>query len=144
MTCKLYGACAASLAALALTLSANAAIAGSGVAARGAFAAPHPRLAGSFRHFHRHNGVFTYWPGYDDSGYGYGPSSGEPLSPAAPPASNDVRYTYTYDVPWDWAHRLPPMVTPSDHPYVPGCHDEAVTVPGRDGAERIINVTRCY
>jgi hypothetical protein len=146
MTCKLYGAFAASLAALALALSANAAIAGSGAGPRGAFAAPHPGFAGSFRHFHRRNGVFTYWPGYDDYGYGngYGPSSGEPLGPVAPPASNDVHYTYTYDVPWDWAHRLPPMVAPSDHPYVPGCHDEAVTVPGREGAERIVNVTRCY
>jgi hypothetical protein len=146
MTRKLYGAFAVSLAALAFALGPNTATAGSGAGPRAAFAAAHPPLAGSFRHFHRHNGVFTYWPGYDD--YGNGPSSGEPfggpLGTAAPPASNDVHYTYTYDVPWDWAHRLPPMVAPSDHPYVPGCHDEAVTVPGRGGAERIVNVTRCY
>jgi hypothetical protein len=142
MTRKMYGALAASLGVLALALSANAAVAGSGAGPRAAFAAPHPTFAGSFRHFRRQNGVFTYWPGYDD--YGYGPSYGEPIGSAVPPASNDVRYTYTYDVPWDWAHRFPPMVTPSDHPYVPGCHDEAVTVPGRGGAERIVNVTRCY
>ena len=146
MTCKLYGACAASLAVLALSLGADAARARSGASSHGAFATAHHGVAGSFRHFHRHNGVFTYWPGYDDFGNdgGYGPSSGEPLGTAAPPPSNDVHYTYTYDVPWDWAHRLPPMVSPSDHPYVPGCHDEPVTVPGRNGAERIINVTRCY
>src|SRR6516165_488521 len=78
------------------------------------------------------------------AGSGGGPSYGEPPTGVAPPTSNDVRYTSTYDVPWDWAHRFPPMVAPSDHPYVPGCHDEAVTVPGRGGAERIVNVTRCY
>jgi hypothetical protein len=141
MTSKMYGAFAACLAALALALVPNAAAAGSGAGPRGTFAAA-PGFAGSFRHFHRHNGVFTYWPGYGDDGYG--PSTSDPLSPGAPPASNDVHYTSTYDVPWDWAHRFPPMVAPSDHPYVPGCHDESVTVPGRGGAERIVNVTRCY
>jgi hypothetical protein len=142
MTSKMYGAFAASLTALALALVPNAVVAGSGGGARGAFAAA-PHFAGAFRHFHRHNGVFTYWPGYGDDN-GYGPSYSEPSVPVAPPASNDVHYTTTYDVPWDWAHRFPPMVAPSDHPYVPGCHDEAVTVPGRGGAERIVNVTRCY
>jgi hypothetical protein len=150
MTRKIYGALAASLGVLALAIVPNAATAGSGAGPRAAFAAPRHGFAGSFRHFHRNNGafnngVFSYWPGYDDYGYGgYGPSSSEPLGAVAPPASNDVRYTTTYDVPWDWAHRFPPMVTPSDHPYVPGCHDEPVTVPGRSGAERIVNVTRCY
>ena len=143
MTRNLYGAFAASLGVLALALSANAAAAaGSGAGPRAAFAAPHPTAAGSFRHFHRHNGIFTYWPGYGDDGYG--PSYGEPSAGVVPPVSNDVRYTYTYDVPWDWAHRFPPTVTPSDHPYVPGCHDESVTVPGHGGAERIVNITRCY
>ena len=144
MTCKSYGAFAASAAILALALSTNAATAGSAGGARAAFAGPHPPVAGAgaFRHFHRHNGVFTYWPGYGDYGYG---SEGAPLTEAAPPpVSNDVHYTYTYDVPWDWAHRLPPMVAPSDKPYVPGCNAEAVTVPSRDGAQRTINVTRCY
>lgn len=150
MTRKLYGtrnirgAVAAGLGVLALALSANAADAASGGGPRAAFAAPHPGPAGSFRHFRRHNGVFTYWPGYDYGDYGYGPSYGEPPAAVAPPASNDIHYTTTYDVPWDWAHRFPPMVAPSDHPYVPGCHDEAVTVPGRGGAQRIVNVTRCY
>jgi len=148
MTFKMYGAFAASLGVLALALSTNAAEAGSAgpraafAAARPGLVAAHPGLVGSFRRFHRRGGAFTYWPGYGDDGYG--PSYGEPLGGAAPPVSNDVRYTYTYDVPWDWAHRYPPMVAPSDHPYVPGCHDEAVTVPGRDGAERTVNVTRCY
>ena len=148
MTRNMYGAAAAALAALALALGPDAAAAGA--APRGAFSAghfhSHSQTAGAFRHFRRHNGVFTYWPGYDDdgSGGGYGPSAGEAMGAVPPAPSNDVRYTYTYDVPWDWAHRFPPMVAPSDHPYVPGCHDEPVTVPGRSGAERIVNVMRCY
>ena len=28
--------------------------------------------------------------------------------------SRDIRYTTTYDVPWDWAHRYPPNVAPSE------------------------------
>ncbi len=142
MTRNMYGALAASLGVLALAFDPNPAAAGSAVGARAAFAAPHPPVAGAFRHFRRHAGAFTYWPGYDD--YGYEPPYGEPSGGVVPPGSNDVHYTYTYDVPWDWAHRYPPMVSPSDHPYVPGCHAESVTVPGRDGAEHIINVTRCY
>ena len=59
------------------------------------------------------------------------------------PASNDVRYPYTQDVPWDWAHRYPPAVVPSDRPYVSSCPTESVTVPGRDG-DRTINIIRCY
>lgn len=137
---KKCGAFAATLGVLALALIPNAASAGS---PRGAFAAAGPLPAGSFRHFHRHGGGFTYWPGYFGD-YGYAPPYGEAPAAAAPPASNDVHYTYTYDVPWDWAHRLPPMVAPSDHPYVPGCHNEAVTVPGRSGGEHVVNVTRCY
>jgi hypothetical protein len=60
------------------------------------------------------------------------------------PPSGDVQYTYKYDVPWDWAHRFPPNVTPSNRPYVPSCTDESVTVPGRDGTDHSINITRCY
>ena len=52
----------------------------------------------------------------------------------------EVRYTYTQDVPWDWAHRFPPNVTPSDRPYVPGCGAEAVDV----GGGKTDNVIRCY
>lgn len=142
-TRKFRGAFVASLGVLALALSVTTADAGPG-GAHGAFVGAHPPVnAGAFRHFRRHNGVFSYWPGYGD--YGYGGDGSAPLAevPAAP-VSNDVHYTYTYDVPWDWAHRYPPMVTPSDRPYVPGCTAEPVTVPGRDGAQRTINVTRCY
>ena len=43
--------------------------------------------------------------------------NGEPLVDVPPPPSGDNRYTYTYDVTWDWAHRYPPDVTPSERPY---------------------------
>jgi hypothetical protein len=143
----------AGLAAAALLVSAGMAAAqpaggGAPVAARGGFAAAHamvrPHGIGGFRHHHGRRfggGVFTYWPGYD-FGYGYG-APGAPATEALPPASNDIRYTTTYDVPWDWAHRFPPNVTPSDRPYVSSCPTESVTVPGR-GGEHTVNITRCY
>ena len=61
-----------------------------------------------------------------------------------PPVRGDVHYTYTYDVPWDWAHRYPPAVTPSARPYVPSCPTEAVAVEGRGGQEQTISIMRCY
>jgi hypothetical protein len=66
------------------------------------------------------------------------------MADVAQPASGDVHYTYTYDVPWDWAHRFPPAVAPSDRPYVSSCPTETVTLAGRGGAEKTINVIRCY
>jgi hypothetical protein len=135
------------LAGAALLVSADMASARSGglPAGRGGFASAHamvrPHGIGGFRHHGRFvNGVWTYWPGYDDYGYG---GAGAPVGEAVPPQSNDVHYTYTYDVPWDWAHRFPPNVTPSDRPYVSSCPTESVAVPGR-GGEHVVNVTRCY
>lgn len=82
------------------------------------------------------------WPA---GGYYYGaPYSGLPAD-APPLPGNDVNITYTYkqDVPWDWAHRYPPAVAPSDRPYVSHCSSEPVSVPGRSG-EQTVNVIRCY
>jgi hypothetical protein len=144
-----YGALVASVGAVALLLAANEAFAGSGGASRAGFAPTHssahsasrPFVSRSFRH-HRRNTVGAFWPG--DGGIHYGPN-GEPVMDAVPPAaSNDVRYTSTYDVPWDWAHRFPPNVAPSDRPYVLSCPSESVTVPGRGGTEQTVNVMRCY
>lgn len=96
----------------------------------------HQRLRHGFA-----NGFF--WPGF----YGGNDSApyGAPLADSGLPPSTDVNYTYTYkhDVPWDWAHRFPPNVVPSDRPYVPGCSSEPVTVPGR-GGDHTVNVIRCY
>jgi hypothetical protein len=139
----MYGTFVASLGVLALMLATTEASARSGGAPRGAFASmrsgAHPPVA---HWHHRRNNVGAFWPGVGD--FGYGPSIGEPIGGLAPPASNDVHYTYTYDVPWDWAHRFPPNVTPSDRPYVPSCSDQTVTVPGRYGNEQTLNITRCY
>jgi hypothetical protein len=84
-----------------------------------------------------------FWPGYGDTGSGY-PSYGAPVEGLPQAMSSDVRYTYTYDAPWDWVHRLPPNVVPSNKPYVSSCPEETVKVPGRDGAERTVNIMRCY
>jgi hypothetical protein len=145
MTYRMHSALVASLSAVALLLAANQTFARSGAAHGGGFtsthSAFHPRVAQSLRH-HRRNNDGTFWPAA--AAYDYGPSNGEPVVEGTPPASGDIHTTYTYDVPWDWAHRYPPAVTPSDRPYVPSCPTEAVTVPGRDGTEKTINVTRCY
>jgi hypothetical protein len=142
MKYKIYGALVASLGAVVLMLAANETSARSGGGGRGGPPSAHagfrPGLAQSFRH---HRGAGGYWPVVGD--YGYGPN-GEPLIDATQPASRDVRYTYTYDVPWDWAHRYPPAVVPSDRPYISSCTPEAVTVPGRGGSQQTVNITRCY
>ncbi|TYL86474.1 hypothetical protein FXB38_08345 [Bradyrhizobium cytisi] len=89
------------------------------------------------------NNPWVYWPG--GGGFFYdGAAYSEPFADAGQPVTNDVRYTYTYDVPWDWAHRFPPNVVPSDRPYVPSCPTESVTVPGRGGGEHTVNIMRCY
>ena len=102
----------------------------------------HPPIAPGAR-FHRRNNPWVYWPG--GGGFFYdGAMNSQPFVDAGQPLSNDVRYTYTYDVPWDWTHRFPPNVVPSDRPYVPSCPTESVTVPGRGGGEHTVNIMRCY
>jgi hypothetical protein len=126
----------ASLSAVALMLAP-----GSLSARSGGMTAPHAVGHRSFGHFHRHGpfGPFVWGGDYGaDAAYGQAPAD------AVAPASNDVHVTTTYDVPWDWAHRLPPQVTPSDRPYVPSCSNEGVTVPGNNGEAHTVNVTRCY
>ena len=143
MTYRMYGALIASLSAVALMLAADETFARSGAAARGGVSSTHSTahrsLAHSFRH-HRRSNAGVFWPTAGDF---YG-SNGEPLAEATPPATGDVRYTYTYDVPWDWAHRYPPAVAPSERPYAPSCPEETVTVPGRGGTEKTVNIMRCY
>jgi hypothetical protein len=146
MTRKIYGALIASLSAVALVLATNESFARTGTASRGftpAHSISHPAFAHSQRHFRRKNaGIF--WPAdsfYDSS---YGSSDGAPLADGAQPPSGDVHYTTTYDVPWDWAHRFPPAVTPSERAYVPSCPTQVVTVPGRNGTAQNVNVTQCF
>jgi hypothetical protein len=145
MTSRRIAALTASLSAAALILAANETFAGTAAVSRGGAAPTHsfsrPSIGQPFRHHHR-NSFGAFWPGGD---FPYGPN-GEPVGDVGPPASSgaDVHYTYTQDVPWDWAHRYPPAVAPSDRPYVPSCGAEAVKVPGRYGEEQTINITRCY
>jgi hypothetical protein len=144
MTYKIYGALIASLGAVALMLPASEAIARSGAAPHGAVASARAMVRGpvapAFRHHRRFNGG-TFWSG--DYGYGTYPSGGD-FAGVPPQTSQDVHYTTTYDVPWDWAHRLPPNVTPSDKPYVSSCPVETVTTTNRFGGEQTVNVMRCY
>lgn len=148
MMSRSYGALFASLSAAALLLSP------SDSSARPGGAAPHGMVAtppGAMAHapigpgarFQRRSNPWVYWPGgggffYDSLGYS------QPFVDAGQPVSTDVRYTYTYDVPWDWTHRFPPNVVPSDRPYVPSCPTEQVIVPGRGGSEHTVNIMRCY
>jgi hypothetical protein len=90
-----------------------------------------------FRHPGRNVGA-EFWPGYGDAYGAYAPTEAPITSPLGGP--NEVHYTTTQDVPWDWAHRFPPNVTPSDRPYVPSCGSEAVDV----GGGKTVNVIRCY
>ncbi|MEY9885930.1 hypothetical protein [Bradyrhizobium sp. USDA 329] len=148
MTCRMHGAVFASLSAAALLLAASDSIARPvsaaphGVAAAPSGAVTRPPIGPGAR-FHRRSSPWVYWPGgggffYDGAGYS------QPFLDAAQPLSSDVRYTYTYDVPWDWTHRYPPNVVPSDRPYVPSCPTEQVTVPGRGGSEHTVTIMRCY
>jgi hypothetical protein len=146
MTYRMYGALVASLGAVALMLAASETFARTGAASRGGFTSTHGishhrSAAQSLRH-HRRNNFGTFWP--DEGDYYDGPSNGGPLVDGTQPMSGDVHYTNTYDVPWDWAHRFPPMVAPSDRPYVPSCPTENVTVTGRNGKEQTVNVMRCF
>ena len=143
MTYRKLGALVA-VGAIALVFATNEAAAragGVGVAAGpragNATVRPVPHALHGFRHHNRFNNGF-FWPGYGDA-YGATAPMGEPVtSPLAGP--NEVHYTYTQDVPWDWAHRFPPNVTPSDRPYVPACGSESVDV----GGGKTVNVFRCY
>jgi hypothetical protein len=134
----------ASLSAIAVMIAANETLARSGAAVRGGFTAhsiSHRSLASSFRH-HRRNNAAIVWPAEGD--FSYGPSNGEPIGDVTQPTSGDIHYTYTQDVPWDWAHRYPPAVAPSDRPYVPSCPTETVTFPRHDGGDQTVSVMRCY
>jgi hypothetical protein len=149
MTNRMYATVIASVSAVALICAAGETFAG---APRAGVSSAHPHshfrphvpFARHFRH-HRFNnnnnfigGVF--WP---DSGFNDTPTGG-PGVDLPQPIPNDIRNTNAFDIPWDWAHRYPPMVTPSNKPYVTTCPTETIKVPNRNGGDQTINITRCY
>lgn len=149
MMSRSSGALFASLSAAALLLAATdssarpAGAAAPGVVSVGAPPAAARPPIGPGARFHRRGAPWVYWPGgggffYDGAGYS------QPFVEAGQQLPSDVRFTYTYDVPWDWTHRYPPNVVPSNRPYVPSCPTEQVTVPGRGGSEHTVNIMRCY
>jgi hypothetical protein len=143
MAYRKYGALIASLGVTALVFAANGASARSGNPAQGLVGAKHPvaRNQVLLHRFNRRNNFNgTVWPAYDDSFYG--PSTGEPG--LTQPIPTDIRNSQAYEIPWDWAHRYPPIVVPTERPYVSSCSAETVNVPGREGKEQAVNILRCY
>jgi hypothetical protein len=135
----------ASLGVIAMTLAASETFAASGPAHGGGSGPRHPAfrpLASRSLHHHGRNAAGVFWPG--DGGYYDGSSTGDPEVALTQPGSGDIHHTYTYDVPWDWAHRYPPAVAPSDRAYIPECPAQTVTVPGADGSQQTVNIVRCY
>lgn len=136
MKSKINTALIASLSAVALMLATSETFAASRTA-RGASA---HRPGHFFRHHRREPLAAFVWPGDDGSSFG---PNGETAFDGIPQAPG-VRYTNTNDIPWDWAHRYPPAVMPSDHPYVSSCPAETVTVPDGRGGNGQVNIVRCY
>jgi hypothetical protein len=114
MTYRMYGTFIASLSVVALVLAASETFADSGVARGGGFAPPRPTFQPSVgRSLHHHRGIGGLWP--TAGGVFYGPSNDEPMVDATQPkTSDDIRYTCTYDIPWDYVHRCPQVVTPRE------------------------------
>jgi hypothetical protein len=138
MRSKINTALIASLSALALVLATSETFAASR-SARGAFASAHRPGAHSFRHDRRPQSAVGW---YGDDGVYYGPN-GEAALDGTPPVPG-IHYSNTNEIPWDWAHRYPPAVLPSDRPYVSMCGAETVTVPDGRGGNGQVNIVRCY
>lgn len=72
-------------------------------------------------------------------GLSVGPYGGLNIGPYSSPFAglyvDANRFTCTYDIPWDWAHRCPPIANPPEPPLAPAarapsCAPQPVTVPG--------------
>ena len=137
---------------VALTLASNQTFGQSVVGHVGTSASPHstfhPLVARSLRHLNRSN-IRSFFP--VDGAFCCGLRNGLPADDIAPSMTGDFHYTFKNDVPWDWAHRLPPdffggVPAGSSAPevsYGPGCDTQTVTVPGGDGKDKTINMLRC-
>jgi hypothetical protein len=146
MSIKMYGALIASLCAVSLICAPDASFAaGPHGGSSSARSHSHSRFHSPFaRHRNRiDNGFVAFFP--DDNYYGdyYNQPPGGPAG-LTQPIPNDVGNANANEIPWDWAHRYPPLVVPSDKPYVASCPTETIKVPGHFGQEQSINITRCY
>jgi len=114
MTYKMYATFIASLSVIALVFGASETFADPGVAHAGGLAPQRPAFQPSVgRSLHHHRGMGGLWP--TAGGVFYGPSNDEPMMYATQPkTSDDIRYTCVYDIPWDYVHRCPPVVTPRE------------------------------
>ncbi|SHN68114.1 hypothetical protein [Bradyrhizobium erythrophlei] len=137
MKTRMYGTLLASVGAIVLTVTANESFAASRGGGASAHSTSHRSAAHRFHH-HRSQDGFVW----GDDGYFYGPTADTPLDGA--PLTGEVRNSNASDIPWDWAHRYPPVVTPSGRPYVSSCGAETVTVPDGRGGTGQVNITRCY
>jgi hypothetical protein len=97
------------------------------------------RMANHVRHHRDRQGAYI-WPG---DGPFYGPS-GEAVLDGTQPLPGDISSSNASDIPWDWAHRYPPVLTPTGRPYVSNCGAETVTVPNDRGGTGQVNIYRCY
>ena len=80
--------------------------------------------------------------------YSYGPPTDNVGVVVADPQIGATRYTCTLDIPWDWAHRCPPVPygSPSNpvvRPSVLGCSQQSVKTAMGDGKERTVTIVRC-
>ena len=146
MAYKMYAAFIASLS-IALTFASNETFGASGTVNGGTSASTHSTFHPSGarplpHHIGRHTGAL--WPAA--GGLFSGPANGEPEVDVTEPMSGDVHYTCTYDIPWDWVHRCPSFVSPSERvvtPHEPGCPAQTVTIPMGDGKEKTVTIVRC-
>ena len=108
------GTLIASLSVVAFVLAASETFADPAVVRGGVFAPPHPTSHPSVgRSLHHRRGTGGIWP--TAGGFFYGPSDDEPMVDARQPkTSDDIRYTCTYDIPWDYVHRCPQAVAPRE------------------------------
>jgi hypothetical protein len=82
------------------------------------------------------------------TGFSYGPPNDEVGVVVAEPLLGTARNTCTLDMPWDWAHRCPPLSygSPSNtvvRPSVLGCSQQNVKTTMGDGKERTVTIVRC-
>src|SRR5262245_47710011 len=105
-----------------------------------------PHRHGFLRHHHNRRNFRTFFPAV--GGFFGAPFDGQPNIDVRQTITEGI-YTCTYDIPWDWAHRCPPIPSPPDPPLVsivraPSCLQQAVTVGASDGKDQTITIVRCY